>query len=131
MSSARSRTLIVLGVVALTVLVGWSLMPAPISTDLSQVGQGRPSVVLAYENFSPVGGAALGRINALRGEYGDRVVFALADLGTPQGQAFANRYGLHDGLAVVLATDGTVHSRGAVPAEPQALRARLDGVLVQ
>jgi hypothetical protein len=119
----------ILAVVALVFVTGWMLMPTPISTDLSQVGQGRPAVVLAYENFSPSGGEALTRINAVRGDYEDRIVFALADLGTPDGQAFANRYALHDALAVVLTADGAVHSRGAVPADPRALRARLDGVL--
>jgi hypothetical protein len=130
MNLAGRRTLIVLAVTAVVALGIWRLLPTPISTDLSQVGQGRPAVVLAYENFSPLGGEALTRLNAVRGEYEDRVVFALADLGTPNGQAFANRYALRDGLAVVLAADGAVHSTGAVPADPQALRARLDGALV-
>ncbi|MDX1593758.1 MAG: hypothetical protein R3298_05875 [Gammaproteobacteria bacterium] len=129
MNMARRRILIVLAVAAVVVLGGWLLMPTPISTDLSRVGQDRPSVVLAYENFSPTGGEALARLNAVRGEYEDRIVFALADLGTPQGQAFASRYVLRDGIALVLAADGTVHSRGAVPADPGALRERLDGVL--
>ena len=129
MNVARRITLSVLALAALAVIGGWAFLPDPMSTDLSRVGQGRPSVVLAYENFSPSGGEALTRINAVRGDYEERIVFALADLGTPQGQAFANRYGLHDGLAVVLTADGQVHSRGGVPADPQALRARLDGVL--
>jgi hypothetical protein len=130
MKLAGRRTLIVLAVTAVVALGIWRVLPTPISTDLSQVGQGRPAVVLAYENFSLLGGEALTRLNAIRGEYEDRVVFALADLGTPIGQAFANRYALQDGLAVVLAADGSVHSTGTVPTDPQALRARLDGALV-
>ena len=129
MSKAVRRTLIVLAVAALVVVTGWSIMPTPISTDLSQVGQGRPALVLAYDNFSPSGGEALTRVNALRGEYEDRMVFALADLGAPHGQAFANRHGLRDALAVVLTADGAIHSRGVVPADPRQLRERLDGVL--
>ena len=131
MKAAGRRTLIVLSMVGLMVLGGWLLMPKPISTDLTKVGQGRPSVVLAYENFSPTGGEALTRLNHIRSEYKGRIVFALADLGTPQGRAFANQFALHDGLAVVLTPNGEVHSSGAVPANPQALRTRLDGVLVQ
>jgi hypothetical protein len=130
MNVAGRRILFALSILALLMLGGWLLMPKPISTDLSQVGQGRPAVVLAYENFSPTGGEALARLNNLRGEYEGRMVFALADLGTPQGRAFANRYALHDGLAVILTADGKVHSSGVVPVDPQALRARLDGVLV-
>ena len=129
MRKAVRRTLGVLAVAVLVVVVGWIIMPTPISTDLSQVGQGQPALVLGYENFSPSGGEALTRINAVRAEYEDRIVFALADLGTPQGQAFAARYALRDAVAVVLTADGVVHSKGAVPADPRRLRERLDGVL--
>ena len=52
----------ILAVVALVVVSGWMIMPTPISTDLSQVGQGRPAMVLAYENFSPNGGEDLGHV---------------------------------------------------------------------
>mgnify|MGYP000538382608 CR=1 FL=1 len=33
----------------------------PMSTDLSTVGQGKPALVLVYENFSPSSGEALDR----------------------------------------------------------------------
>ncbi len=78
----------------------------PVSTDLSVIGQGQPVLVLAYENFSPTGGAALDRLREIRDEYEPRLRFVVADLGTPQGRAFANRFGLNDGETVFIGPDG-------------------------
>jgi hypothetical protein len=122
-------TLTVLAVVVVALALVAMRLPTPMGTDLSLVGQGKPAVVLAYENYSPVGGDALARLNAVRAEYEGRMVFVLADLGTSQGRAFASRYNLHDGLVAVLAADGTPLTMTGVPADPQVLRARLDGVL--
>ena len=55
--------LVALGVLGYVFTVG---MGRPISTDLSQVGQGRPTLVLAYENYSPEGGAALTSLGKIR-----------------------------------------------------------------
>jgi len=79
----------------------------PIGTDLSVIGQGKPAFVLAYVNHSPTGGEALNRLRKVRGDYDSRLDFVVADLGTPQGQQFAERHRLLDGQAVFLAGDGT------------------------
>ncbi len=46
--------------IALVAIGYFALMGAgkPISTDLSVIGQGKPALVLAYENYSPAGGEA-------------------------------------------------------------------------
>jgi hypothetical protein len=98
----------------------------PVSTDLSVVGQGRPALVLAYENFSPTGGEALERLRAIRADYEDRLDIVVADLGTPQGKVFANRHRLVDGQAVFLRPDGRPLQVTGIPAEERELRARLD-----
>jgi hypothetical protein len=64
----------------------------PISTDLSIVGQGKPALVLVYENYSPASADALKRLNQVRSDYAASLEFVIADLGVPQGHAFANRY---------------------------------------
>ena len=103
----------------------------PVSMDLSLVGQGKPSLVLAYENFSPTGGAALEQVRKVRGDYEARLVFIVADLGTPQGREFAVRHGLVDGQAVLLDARGTPLSALTVPDDSAALRALLDEELRQ
>ena len=98
----------------------------PISTDLSVIGQGKPALVLAYENFSPIGDEALDRLRQVRNEYESRLHFVVADLGTPQGRAFANRFALLDGQAVFLKPDGQPLRVTRIPGDERELRTRLD-----
>jgi hypothetical protein len=101
----------------------------PISTDLSVIGHGKPVLVLAYENFSPTGGDALNRLRQVRGDYDSRLDFVVADLGTPQGRAFANRYQLVDGQAMFLKQDGQPLRVTSIPADERELSSRLESML--
>ena len=98
----------------------------PVSTDLSVIGQGKPVLVLAYENFSPTSGEALDSLREVRAEYEPRMQFVVADLGTPQGRAFADRFGVDDGQTVFLKPDGQVLLVTRIPSDEQALRTLLD-----
>lgn len=101
----------------------------PISADLSVIGQGKPAIVLAYENHSPTGGEALNRLRKIRSDYDSRLDFVVADLGTPQGQQFAGRYGLLDGQAVFLTSDGTPLEVTYIAEKESELRGSLDAKL--
>ena len=129
----RKVAVSVLGLLALLagVFLATGLLKAPMGADLSVVGNGRPALVLAYENFSPVGGDALNRLKEVRPDYEDRLQFVVADLGTPQGRAFAGRFGLADGVAVFLTGAGEPLGAFAVPVSEEALRGQLDRRLAQ
>ncbi len=103
----------------------------PLSTDLSAVGQGRPALVLAYENYSPAGAAALERLRHVKADYEERVDFLVADLGTPQGRTFADRHNIANGVAVFLRQDGRPLRVTTIPADEGDLRRRLDGKLAE
>lgn len=77
----------------------------PIQTDLTVIGQGKPVLVMAYQNHSPTG-EALNRLRQIRGDYDSRLEFVVADMGTPEGIKFINHYQLSDGLAIFFAQDG-------------------------
>ena len=98
----------------------------PMSSDLSAIGQGQPSLVLAYENFSPESGAVLNQLNRIRKDYQGVMNFAVADLGTPQGQAFARQHNLSNGAAVFLSAEGKPLSVAFLTSDEQALRKLLD-----
>lgn len=123
----------VIGLLALlaAVFVATGLLKAPMGADLSVVGNGRPALVLAYENYSPAGGDALNRLKEVRADYEDRLQFVVADLGTPQGRAFAGRFNLTDGVAVFMAGNGEALGALAIPANEDALRRELDRRLAQ
>lgn len=100
-----------------------------ISSDLSVIGQGKPALVLAYENYSPAGGEALNRLRQVKADFDLRLDFIVADLGTPLGLAFANRYQLIDGQAIFLKQDGKPLQVTNIPADEQELRRRLESKL--
>jgi hypothetical protein len=101
----------------------------PIGSDLSIIGQGKPALVLAYTNYSPASGDALNRLRQIRGDYDSRLDFAVADLGAPQGRAFAKRYQLAEGQAVFLKRDGQPLEISRIPADEQELRGLLESKL--
>jgi len=101
----------------------------PIGTDLSVVGQGKPALVLAYENYSPAGGEALNRLRQIRGDYDAQLEFVVADMGTPAGLSFANLNQLSDGQAIFLKPDGQPLQVSGIPADEQELRRQLDANL--
>ena len=102
----------------------------PVSTDLSVIGQGKPILVLAYENFSPTGGDALDSLRQVRSEYESWMAFVVADLGTPQGRTFANRYGLVNGQAVFMKPNGQSLRVINILDDERELRTYLDAKLV-
>lgn len=101
----------------------------PISTDLSLIGQGKPVLVLVYENYSPTGADALDRLNQVKGDYASRLDFVIADLGVPEGRAFARRYQLTNGQAMFLKQDGEPLRATYIPEDEQELRGRLESKL--
>tara|TARA_R110002167_G_scaffold64899_5_gene183494 strand:- start:888 stop:1292 length:405 start_codon:yes stop_codon:yes gene_type:complete len=113
------------------IFIATQSMIKPMSADLSVVGQGRPSLVLGFESYSPTGGDALNRLNLIRGDYEDRMVFVVADLGTPQGQAFARQHNLRDGVAIFVSPDGKPGKIDTIPADEKLLRRQLDSKLAR
>ena len=117
---------------AALIVIGYVLMMGggkPIGTDLSVIGQGRPVLALAYENFSPAGGDALNRLRQVRSDYDSQLDFVVADLGTPHGRAFASRHQLVNGLAVFLKPDGQPLRVTSISADEKELRGGLDANL--
>lgn len=101
----------------------------PISTDLSVIGQGKPVLVLVYENYSPRSADAFERLRQVMDDYEPRLGFVVADLGVPQGRAFADRYQLVNGQALFLKQDGEPLQAMNVPTNEQELRSHLDAKL--
>jgi len=101
----------------------------PIRTDLSLVGQGTPSLVLAYENFSPSGGEALNRLRRVQAHFETRLVILAADLGTPAGRQFADQHEIIDGQTVFMNQAGQSIEVSYVAANESELRATLETYL--
>ena len=100
----------------------------PISTDLTVIGQGKPALVLAYQNHSPTG-EALNRLREVREDYDSRLDFLVADMGTPEGVRFIKRFQLSDGHAIFLAENGQPIGVVTIPEDEQELRRLLESRL--
>ncbi|MFT6389241.1 MAG: hypothetical protein ACJAUP_002631 [Cellvibrionaceae bacterium] len=121
--AVTTASLVTLAAIGYFVIMGAG---KPISADLSIIGQGKPALVLAYENYSPAGGDALNRLRRVKSDYDSRLDFVVADMGTPQGLAFANRHQLIDGFAIFLKQNGRPLEATNIPANEQELRKHLD-----
>lgn len=129
-----SKTIVVTLVIVLVIATAGYLMVfcmgKPIQTDLSVIGQGKPVLVLAYENYSPRGGEALNQLRKVRGDFDSRLVFVVADMGTPEGRRFADQHALVDGQALLMTQDGQPLQDMGIPSEEQALHDLLEAKLM-
>ncbi len=100
--------LLVLGMLWLVV----SNLPRGYSRDLAQIGKGK-NVAVQVHDHNLVGSIDLMEsLNKVRPEYSKSVEFIVADLLTPEGQAFASTHNMSAVTLVFFAPDGT--QRGAV-----------------
>lgn len=98
-------------------------------TDLTRVGKGRPALVLAYDINSMGGMSVMGLLDALRGEYADRVEFLVADLGVPDGRNFAQRHDAINGTVMLYSADGSHMRTIHLPLNTEILRHALEQVV--
>jgi hypothetical protein len=121
--------LITVSVVVGALVLLLTLLPrGAFSTDLSVIGKGTPALVIARDVNYLAGAEVMDLINTIRPEYEGRVVFLAAHLGHPDGQAFARRHGMEDGVVVIFDADGSPTGRLVIPQTADKLRAALDVV---
>lgn len=120
------QALIVIVVFLVAGLLVFRHLPvAGYDSDVTRVGQGRPAVVLVYENFAPPSMTAMELFDQVRREYADRLDFLVADIGSPRGQAFIAEHGAHAGQVLTFRGDGTRVRADWLSGDAQALRERL------
>lgn len=76
------------------------------STDLTLVGEGKPALVLVYDVNNMAGHQMMDVLKPLRERYKSKVLFLVADLGTPEGRSFARHYNGSSGSLIVLNGEG-------------------------
>jgi len=98
--------LILLGIAVVGVLLWRQLPGAAYLTDLSRVGAGRATLVLAQDNNFVSGAEVMELMNGIRADYAGRVDFLVAPLALADAQAFAERHAARDGTVLLFASDG-------------------------
>ena len=116
----------VVSIIAASALIFSQLPTQGFQSDLSKVGNGSPTVVLGFQNHSPVGIQAMDKVNQVRGDFQDRADFIIADLIENDGATFAEEHGTRDGYIGIFSASGDRQNVYEVPEDPQALRQILE-----
>ncbi|WP_350431905.1 hypothetical protein ABIS04_17530 [Shewanella sp. H8] len=69
-----------------------TLMPKGFKTSHEQIGTGKPAVVFVYDPNFVSSVTQTEQMNEARDHLGDNVLFLVASVGTPEGQAFIAKY---------------------------------------
>ncbi len=120
-------TLLIIGGVSSFI---WTQLPGgAYPTDLSRIGSGQPTLVLAYDMNYAGGMAVMELLNEIRDDYDGKVDFLVAHLGMPDGQAFADKHGASDGTVLLFTSDGKPGGKLYQPQSVDALRQALNDAL--
>jgi hypothetical protein len=106
-SSRIIKPFIVLICLAVIAAVLWQLLPkASFSSDMSQVGQGKPALVMLREVHVLGGELVMDQMLAVYPEFENDMVFLVVHTGHPDGQQFANTHNIRDGSLVLFDPQG-------------------------
>ena len=126
MTRTAQIVIAVISILAASALIFSQLPTQGFQSDLSRVGNGTPTVVLGFQNHSPIGIQAMDVVNQVRSDYEDRADFIIADLTTDEGMEFAESHGTQDGYIGVFSDGGERQNVYELPEYPQALRQILE-----
>lgn len=122
-SSRVVRLIVVLSCLAVVGLVLWQLLPkSTFSSDLSQVGQGRPALVMLREIHIMGGERTLAQMEVLYPDLQDQMTFLLVHTGHPDGVAFAETHNVGDGSLVLFDGNGQALATMGRPESAEDLR---------
>ena len=122
-SSRLVRVLVVLSCLAVVGLVLWQLLPkSTFSSDLGQVGQGTPALVMLREIHVMGSERTLAQMEMVYPDYQDQLMFLLVHTGHPDGVAFAETHNVSDGSLVLLDGAGDAIATMGRPDSVEALR---------
>ncbi|MBK5936033.1 MULTISPECIES: hypothetical protein [Halorhodospira] len=116
--------LLALGIIFGAAGLIWQSLPGGgFSTDLTRIGQGEPIGVLTHETANPTSMGIMDQLDGLSEEERAGVSFIVADLGTPEGQAFAEQYGVSTaGVLMFFDGEGAFQDALAPPRDASEIR---------
>ncbi len=86
----KRNLLIILLAATGIMLFAWSMLPPGYHSDTTQIGQGRPAIVLIYDGNNAASDAFVEHFNQVRERFQPEVEFILVDINAPGGAQFAS-----------------------------------------
>lgn len=121
---------VVVLILLLSALFLWSqLSMKPYSTDLTLIGQGKPTLVIVYESTGLRGMEAMEAVQSIRTALEPETKFLVADMGTPDGRAFAQQYEVFDGVVLLFDREGEPRRISMLPQPLSELKAEIRSLL--
>jgi hypothetical protein len=118
-----AKPLIILLCLTVVSAVLWQLLPkASFSSDLAQLGQGRPGLVLMREVHYLGGEQVLQQMHSIYPEFQQDVMFLVVHTGHPNGVAFAAEHNVRDAGVVLFDAQGQALGSVAHPESADSLR---------
>jgi len=120
--------LIALTFILVIAAVAISLLPRGFSGDTSLIGKGTSVLLVVHDNNILQSGETMAVMNEIRDDYADRLTFIVADIKTPEGNAFADRHGLMPTALVFFSASGENLQTLYTPQTAESLRQELSKV---
>ena len=108
---------------AVVATVLWQMLPkAAFSSDITQVGEGRPALVMLRDVGVMGGERVLEQMLEVYPEFEQQMIFLVVHTGIPAGVDFAAEHGVTDGQLVLFSGAGNVIGRSERTGSADALR---------
>lgn len=89
-----------------TAVFALTQLPSGYSSDLTRIGQGENVVVLIHDKQSAESLHVMEAVDSVRAEFGDRMMFLVADVNTPDGAAFVRQQNAAGATMLLFGADG-------------------------
>lgn len=106
-------------------------MPRGFDTNLTKIGQGKPSLVFVYDPNYVISNEQTQEIDQVRALAGDNVVFLLADLGREEARAFVKKYEAELAEILIFTGEGSLIRRLHAPMDADVLAMQMQEALGQ
>src|SRR5690606_22088740 len=107
-----AKPVVILTCLVVIATVLWQLLPkAAFSSDLSQLGQGRPALVMLREVGLLGGERVMEHMQTIYPEFEQNMVFLVVHTGNPDGINFSNQHNVRDGGLVLFSAQGDALAR--------------------
>ena len=119
--------------VALVTIVGVGLTAYKrhydVTHDLSVIGNGVPTVIQVHDTGCQLCQKLRDNVNAVKGEFSDRIQFRIADIHTAEGRALASRYDVSHVTLLLFDGQGELVKTLHGVREPESLRPSFERLL--
>jgi hypothetical protein len=102
----RSINLLLLAAIVVLVVFAFTLLPGGLSSDVAQIGTGRPAAVLTHDPGLVQSMELMNAMSALRDEFEPGLLLLVADPGQPDGAALISTHALQPATVVLFDSQG-------------------------